>query len=405
MALTDLQVRTAKPKDKPYKLADSGGLFLLVTTSGGKLWRFKYRVSGKEKLLALGSYPDLSLADARELRDDARKQLAKDIDPFAVRKAKKEAQTEQETTFEVVAREWFSRNESAWSTGHAVTVKSRLVRDVYPVIGTRPVAEIKAPELLAMLQKIEARGNLETAYRIKVICGQVFRYAGQTGRTETDPTAVLRGALQKRKEKHHAAITDPKQVVKLLRDIDEYGGSFIVKSALLLAPLVFVRPGELQKAEWTEFNLDTAEWNIPAERMKMKEPHLVPLSTQALKILYSLKEVTGDGKYLFPNYRTTARPMSDVAVLAALRSMGYDKDTMTTHGFRAMARTIMEEVLQERYELIEHQLAHTVRDPNGRAYNRTTHLQARREMMQRWANYLDGLKAGAKVIPFKQKVA
>lgn len=405
MALTDLRVRTAKPKDKPYKLADSGGLFLLVTTSGGKLWRFKYRISGKEKLLAFGSYPDLSLADARELRDDARKQLAKEIDPSAVRKAKKEAQTEQETTFEVVAREWFSRNESAWSTGHAVTVKSRLVRDVYPVIGSRPVAEIKAPEILAMLQKIEARGNLETAYRIKVICGQVFRYAGQTGRTESDPTAVLRGALQKRREKHHAAITDPKLVAKLLRDIDEYGGSFIVKSALQLAPLVFVRPGELQKAEWAEFDLDNAEWNIPAARMKMGEAHLVPLSTQALNILKSLKAVTGEGKYLFPNYRTTARPMSDVAVLAALRSMGYDKDTMTTHGFRATARTIMEEVLQERYELIEHQLAHTVRDPNGRAYNRTTHLQARREMMQRWSNYLDGLKAGAKVIPFTLKVA
>ncbi len=402
MALTDMQVRTAKPTEKSYKLTDSGGLFLFVSPSGGKLWRMKYRVAGKEKLLSFGMYPDISLAEAREQRDAARKQIANGIDPSEVRKAKKEAQTEQETTFEVVAREWFSRKEPEWSPGHAVTVKSRLIRDVYPVIGNRVITEIKAPEILAMLQKIEARGNFETAYRIKVICGQVFQYAGQTGRTEIDPTRMLKGALAKRKEKHHAAITDPKEVAKLLRDIDAYGGSFIVKCALQLAPLVFVRPGELQKAEWAEFDLDSAEWNIPAERMKMKQAHLVPLSSQAVKILKALHEVTGDCKYVFTNYRTHTRPMSDVAMLAALRSMGYDKDTMTTHGFRAMARTITEEVLHVPYELIEHQLAHTVRDPNGRAYNRTTHLEARKAMMQRWSNYLYDLKSVAKVIPISK---
>lgn len=404
MPLTDMQIRSLKPAEKPYKKADSGGLFLLVDKSGGKWWRFKYRFGGKEKQLSLGTYPDTSLSDARDKRDAARKQHANGIDPGAIRKAMKDAHTEQETTFEVVAREWFSNNEAAWNLGHAVTVKSRLERDVYPAIGSRPISEIKAPEILAMLRHIEARGVLETAYRIKIICGQVFRYAAATGRTEIDPTGVLKGALQKRKEKHHAAITEPKQVAELLRAIDGFQGTFVVKCALMLAPMLFVRPGELQKAEWSEFDLDSAEWNIPANRMKMKQPHLVPLSKQAVKILRELNNVTGDGKYVFTCIRSATRPMSNAAMLAALRRMGYDKDTMTPHGFRATARTILEEVLQERYELIEHQLAHTVRDPNGRAYNRTMHLEARRAMMQKWSDYLDDLKAVAKVIPISSRL-
>ncbi|HEY6872295.1 MAG TPA: integrase arm-type DNA-binding domain-containing protein [Geobacteraceae bacterium] len=397
-------VEGAKAVDKDLRLYDGKGLFLLVTTKGGKWWRFKYAFEGKAKTLSFGTYPEVSLADARECRDDARKLLAKGIDPGEVRRAQKESQTEDVATFEVIGREWFHKNERFWSPGHAKTVKGRLERDVFPAIGPRSIVEIKAPELLAMLHKIEARGNFETAYRIKVICGQVFRYAAQTGRTESDPTPMLKGSLAKRQEKHHAAITDPRGLARLLRDIDEYEGSFIVKCALQLAPMVFVRPGELQKAEWSEFNFDTAEWNIPPNRMKMKQAHLVPLSKQALGVLKALHAVTGEGKYVFPNYRTTSRPMSDVAMLAALRSMGYDKDTMTTHGFRATARTLMEEVLNERYELIEHQLAHTVRDANGRAYNRTTHLQARREMMQRWSDYLDSIKAMAKVIPISKAV-
>lgn len=393
MALTDVQVRTAKPKDKEFKLTDGGGMFLLVKPSGGKLWRLKYRFGGKEKLLALGRYPDISLAEARDRRHEARNKLANGIDPGEVRKAQKAAQTEQETTFEVVAREWYAKNEAGWSPTHAVMVKTRLEKYVFPEIGGRPIAEIKAPEVLKLVHALEARGVIETAYRTKVICGQVFRYAVATGRADGDPTAALKGAMAKRKVKHHASITNPKEIAPLLRAIEGYQGTFHVKCALRLAPLVFVRPGELQNAEWAEFDLEAAEWNIPAERMKMKQPHLVPLSRQAVEILKELYAVTGNERFLFPG-RTPARPMSNNAINAALRYMGFDKETMTGHGFRAMARTILDEVLQVRPDFIEHQLAHAVKDPNGRAYNRTAHLAERRKMMQLWADYLDGLKAG-----------
>lgn len=397
--LTDLQVSRAKPQDKPVTLFDGGGLFLLVTPSGGKLWRLKYRIGGKEKLLSLGKYPDISLAEARDRRHEARNKIANDIDPGDVKKAQKAAQTEQETTFEVVAREWYIKNEPVWVPTHAIMVKSRLEKYVFPEIGNRPISEIKAPEVLKLIQALEARGIIESAYRTKIICGQVFRYAVATGRADGDPTAALKGAMAKRKVKHHASITNPKEIGPLLRAIDGYQGVFHITCALRLAPLVFVRPGELQKAEWAEFDLETAEWNIPAAKMKMKQPHLVPLSRQALEIIRELRKVTGDGKYLFPG-RTPARPMSNNTINAALRYMGFDKETMTGHGFRAMARTILDEVLHVRPDIIEHQLAHAVKDPNGRAYNRTAHLEARREMMQQWADYLDGLKAGAKVLPF-----
>lgn len=404
MALTDVKVRNAKPTDKQVKLFDGDGLFLLVmppgkkTPNGSKCWRFKYRFAGKEKLLALGTYPEVSLSDARDKRTEARRQIAAGIDPGEARKARKVANAEKAAnTFEVVAREWYGKNEPVWSPTHAVMVISRLEKDVFPAIGKRPVSEIKAPDVLKMLQNIEARGVIETAYRIKIVCGQVFRYATATGRAEGDPTAALKGTLSKRRVKHHASITDPKEAAVLLRAIDGYQGGFVVRQALRLAPLVFVRPGELRKAEWAEIDLGNAEWNIPAEKMKMKQPHLVPLSKQAVEILRELQPVTGSGKYLFPG--RASKPMSENGINAALRYLGYDKDIMTGHGFRAMARTILDEVLQVRIDFIEHQLAHAVKDPNGRAYNRTSHLAERKKMMQTWADYLDGLKSGAKVIP------
>jgi len=399
--LTDMKIQKVKRQEKDITLFDGGGLYLLVKPSGGKLWRFKYRFEGKQSLLAFGSYPEISLQDARQKRDEARRQLAKSIDPGAVRKAQKQAKTESTETFELIAREWHARFISTWTKGHAETIMSRLERDLFPWIGKRPIAEIKAPELLGVLRRVESRGALESAHRIRTICGQVFRYAVATGRAERDPAADLRGALPQPQEKHRAAITEPKKVAELLRAIDGYQGSFIVKCALRLAPLVFVRPGELRHAEWEEVSFENAEWNIPANKMKMKEPHLVPLSKQAIEILKELKEYTGASRYVFPSGRTFDRPMSDNAILAALRRMGYTKDEMSGHGFRAMARTILDEVLQVRPDFIEHQLAHAVRDPNGRAYNRTAHLNERRKMMQLWADYLDGLKTGAKILPFK----
>jgi len=399
--LTDIKVQKAKPKDKPVSIFDGGGLYLLVTPSGGKLWRFKYRFDKQEKKIAFGSYPEISLLDARRRRDDARKLLANNVDPGAVRKAQKQAKAEEMETFEVIAREWFNKFKHTWKASHSERIISRLGKNVFPYIGSKPINNIKAPELLGVLRRIEARGIIHSAHIIRGVCGQVFRYAVATGRAERDPSADLRGALPPVKTLNRAAITDPVKAGELLRAIDNYRGSFVVQSALKFAPLVFVRPGELRHAEWSEIDFDKAEWNIPADKMKMKQPHLVPLSKQAIEILTEIKKLTGGGQYVFPG-RTSTRPMSDNAILAALRYMGFEKTEMSGHGFRAMARTILDEVLQTRPDLIEHQLAHAVRDPLGRAYNRTQHLDERRKMMQKWADYLDGLKAGAKVIPFRK---
>lgn len=403
--LTATEVDKTKPGDKPKYLFDGKGLFLLITPQGGKWWRFKYSLDGKTKTISFGTYPEISLADARKRREDARKLIANGVDPGEVRKAQKAAKTETVDTFEVIAREWHRKFSGTWSACHAETTIGRLQLDVFPVMGARPIAEIRAPELLAMLRRIESRGALETAHRVRTICGQVFRYAVATGRAERDPAADLKGALPPYKKSHLAAITDPKDVAPLLRAMDGYKGSFVVKSALQLAPLVFVRPGELRQAEWAEIDLDAAEWNIPAERMKMKQPHLVPLSKQAIEILLELKALTGNSRYLFPSGRSFSRPMSNNAINAALRRMGFDKDEMTGHGFRAMARTILDEVLQVRPDYIEHQLAHAVRDPNGRAYNRTAHLAERKKMMQAWADYLDRLKSGAKVVQLRERMS
>ncbi|RPJ22727.1 MAG: DUF4102 domain-containing protein, partial [Desulfobacteraceae bacterium] len=339
MPLTDAKARNAKPKNNQFKLFDTDGLFLLVSPAGGKWWRFKYRLGGKEKLISLGTYPEVSLAQARARRDEARGQVADGIDPSQARKALKAARVQNESTFEVVAREWHTKFTPTWTPGHAVTIKSRLEFNVFPWIGERPVNEIKAPELLMVLRRIESRGAFETAHRIRSICGQVFRYAVATGRAERDPAADLRGALPPVKPKHHSAITDPEKVAGLLRAIDSYQGSLVTKCALRLAPYLFVRPGELRQMEWAQINLEAGEWNIPAEKMKTRQPHLVPLAHQTLEILRELHPLTGTGKYVFPNPRTSKRPMSNNAVLAALRRMGFEKEEMTGHGFRAMART------------------------------------------------------------------
>lgn len=400
--LTDTAIRKAKPADKPQRLFDGGGLYLEVSPAGGKLWRLKYRFGGKEKRLAIGIYPDTGLADARGKRDEARKLLAAGIDPGEQRKAEKAAGGERAAnSFEIVAREWLARQ--TWVEGYRVKVEAWMTGDVYPYIGARPVAELAAPEFLRVARRIEERGAIESAHRVLQTCGQIMRYAIATGRTDRNPVADLKGALAAPAERHHAAITDPAELGGLLRAIEGYTGDVVTRAALKLSALLFVRPGELRHAEWAEIDLDAAEWNIPAGKMKMRQPHLVPLCGQAVMILRELQPLTGRWQYVFPGGRSPRRPMSNNAINAALRRMGYGTDSMTAHGFRATARTILDEVLGYRPDYIEHQLAHAVKDPNGRAYNRTAHLAERRKMMQGWADYLDGLRAGGAVVPFKRK--
>ena len=395
MSLTDTTIRHAQPRDKPRKLFDGRGLYLEVAPSGGKWWRLKYRFAGKEKRLSLGVYPDVSLKQARQRREEARQLLAREIDPSEYRKAQKAAREQRSAnSFEAVAREWFTKHSPNWATSHASRILSRLERDIFPWIGGQPVALLTAPQLLTVVHRMEQRGALETAHRCLQNCGQVFRYAVATGRADRDPSWDLRGALPAVKGKHFAALTDPKQVGPLLRVLDGYQGTLIVRCALRLAPLVFVRPGELRRAEWSDIDLEAAEWRYTIT--KTDTPHIVPLSRQAVEILRELYPLTGQGRYVFPSARTPRgdRPMSDNAILAALRSMGIGKQEMSGHGFRAMARTLLDEVLGFRPDFIEHQLAHAVRDPNGRAYNRTAYLPERRKMMQVWADYLDRLRAG-----------
>ena len=402
MPVTDTTIRNAKPGEKPKKLYDAGGLYLEIAPAGGKWWRFKFRYGGKEKRLSFGVYPEVSLKEARAKRDEARKLLTEGIDPSETRKLQKVAGAERAAnSFEVVAREWFDKQAPHWATGHSSKIIRRLEKDVFPWIGARPIAEIKAPELLATLRRIEGRGANETAHRAQQNCGQVFRYGVVTGRCERDPSADLRGALAPVKPTHFAAIVDPKEAGALLRAIDGFRGTFVVQSALRLAPLLFVRPGELRTALWTQFDLEKGEWRYTVS--KTKSEHLVPLATQAIAILEELKPLTGQGAYVFAG-RNPRRPMSDAAVNAALRRMGYDTKTeITGHGFRAMARTILAEELGVRPEVIEHQLAHRVPDALGTAYNRTKFLAERRAMMQQWADYLDTLKAGAEIVPLTRR--
>ncbi len=405
MTMTDTAIKQAKPKDKPYRMFDADGLYLEVAPSGGKWWRFKFRFGGKEKRLSVGVYPEVTLKQARERRDEARRLLAEGIDPGEHRKITKTmVASRTEDSFEAVAREWFAKFSPTWAESHASKIIRRLEVDVFPWLGCRPVGEITAMELLTILRRIEDRGALDTAHRAKQNCGQVFRYAVATGRAQNDPSSALRGALPPPKEGHFPTVTDPQAIGELLRAIDGYTGSFVSRAALRLAPLVFVRPGELRKAEWAELDLDTATWTIPGERMKAREKHVVPLSTQAVAILRELYPLTGHvGKYVFPGARSADRPMSENTVLAALRRMGYEVGMMTGHGFRSMASTILNEQGWHR-DAIERQLAHAERDSVRAAYNYAEHMPERKKMMQAWAAYLDQL-AGRNVVPLRAATA
>lgn len=392
--LTDTAIRNAKPGTKPVKLFDGGGLYLEVSPAGGKWWRLKYRFNGKEKRISLGTYPEVSLKDAREHRDTQRKLVAAHIDPSANRKAEKLAKASHAAnSFEQVTREWFAKHSPSWAADHGRRKIRLFERDIFPAMGKRPIAEITAPDLLAVVHQIERRGALETARRALNYSGQVFRYAVASGRATMDPSGALRGALSPAKSEHFAAITEPSRLAGILRVLDGYEGTLTVRCALRFMPLVFVRPGELRKAEWSQIDLDAAEWRYTVS--KTNTPHIVPLSRQAVEILRELYPLTGQGRFAFPGARSSSRPMSDNAILAAMRTMGIEKDVMTGHGFRAAARTILDEVLGVRPDFIEHQLAHAVRDPNGRAYIRTAFLPERKAMMQQWADYLDKLKAEA----------
>lgn len=400
MPLTDTAIRAAKSAEKPYKLPDEKGLFLLIHPNGSKYWRQKYRYAGKEKTLAHGVYPDVGLKEARERRDEARKLLANGADPSETKKAQKSAKVlRAANSFEIVAREWYEKNRETWAASHADKIIRRLEIDVFPWLGGRPIAEITAPEVLTVLRRIEGRGVLETAHRANGNISQVFRYAIATGRAERDPVPDLRGALPAVRHTNFAAITEPAKAGELLRAIDAFRGTLVVQSALRLAPLLFARPGELRQALWSGFDLENAEWRYFVT--KTKTDHSVPLARQAVAILRDLHALTGHGRYVFPG-RDPKLPMSETAVNAALRRMGYDTKTeITGHGFRAMARTILAEELHCKPEVIEHQLAHKVPDTLGTAYNRTKFLKERRAMMQQWADYLDKLKAGADVIPLR----
>ncbi len=393
MALTDVKIKNAKPKEKPYKLADEKGLYLLINPNGSKLWKCKYRFLNKEKKLSFGAYPDVTLAQSREKRDEARKQLADDIDPGILKNSiKRSKQLAAGNSFEAIAREWHAKFTPRWTLEHSKRTLIRLEQNIFPWVGKRPIIEVTAPEILSALRRIESRGAIETAHRVHQLCGQIFRYAIASGRAERDISADLKGALAPVKKKHHASIIDPTEIGKLLRAIDDYIGFFITKCALQLAPLFFVRPGELRKAEWLEFNFETAEWRIPANKMKMRVMHIVPLSTQAIAILKSLQAYSGDYQYVFPGIRTKTRPMSENTVLAALRRLGYSPDEMTGHGFRSMASTLLNEQGWNR-DAIERQLAHAERNNIRAAYNYAEYLPERRNMMQSWADYLDELKA------------
>lgn len=393
MPLSDAAIRRVKATEKQQKLSDGGGLFLLVHPNGSRYWRWKYRVNGKEKLLGMGIYPDVSLAKAREAREDARRLLASGVDPSEHRKAATASRAVADgESFEVITREWLAGR--PWVPAYGKKVIAWFEKDVFPYIGARRAGDLKASDFLQVARRMEARDAFESAHRVMQNCGQVMRYAVATDRAERNPVADLRGALVPAPEKNHAAIVDPVQLGGLLRALHAYHGTPVVQAALKLAPVVFVRPGELRQAEWTEFDLDAGLWSIPATRMKMRQAHIVPLPRQAVEVLRELQPVTGHGQYVFAGGRSDKRPMSEVAVLAALRVMGFDKDTVTGHGFRATARTLLDEVLGFRPDIIEHQLAHAVKDPNGRAYNRTTHLVERTRMMQEWADYLDRLRAG-----------
>jgi len=409
--LTDAQCRNATcPPDKPRgRVSDAGGLYLEVSPAGSKRWFLKYRAGGKEKRLALGSYPDVSLTAARKARDAAKLNKSEGRDPIQIRKVEKlMATTPDADTFKVTALEWFDLKLASWSSHYAIREKRNLEKDLFPHFAARRIGDILPIELLAAVRAVEDRGALDVAHRVLTTAGQVLRYAVATGRAQRDVSADIKGALKPHHGKHFAAITDPLKLGELIRVIRGYQGGPIVRAALQLAPLLFQRPGELRAAAWAEFDLDAALWTIPAARMKRSvdgkkngEPHLVPLPTQAVEILRKLQPITGHSKLCFFGERSHERPISDNTLRAALLTLGYGPDRQSVHGFRATARTLLAEVLDVDPLVIEAQLAHAVKDANGRAYNRTTYMKHRAGMMQAWADYLDKLAKGADVIQFK----
>jgi integrase len=407
MSVTDTAIKSAKPREKPYKLSDEKGLYVQVNPGGSKLWHLKYRFAGKEKRLAFGAYPGVTLAMAREQQIEAQRLLRNDVDPGEHKKqAKRAAKVAAANSFEAVAREWFAKFSTKWAESHSCKVLLRLDNDLIPWLGSRPISSIEADELLIAIRRVENRGALDSAHRCLGTSSQIFRYAIATSRAKRNPAADLRGALPPvPNDSHFPSITDLDQVGELLRAIDRYKGNFTTRCALRLAPLVFLRPINLRKAEWTQVDLKAALIRIPGALVKMREDLVVPLASQAIAIVEELYPLTGHGRYLFPCEGKKGPPMSENTVNGALRRLGYGSDEMCGHGFRAMARTILDEVLGYRVEWIEAQLAHTVKDPNGRAYNRTAFLDDRRKMMQGWADYLDQLRSNNVVVSITRHAA
>ena len=404
--LSEVKIRNAKPRDKAFILTDGDGLFLLVTPSGGKLWRFRYYFDRKRKDIAFGTYPEIPLADARQRRDEARRQLANGIDPGAVRKAIKAARNEAAAnSFETIALEFHIHRKNEWTQDHAATIMTRMEKDIFPWIGAIPITAVTAKDIKGVVDRVKSRGTIEAARRLLTIISQVFTYAISTDRANFNIAQGLKGYLPptSKTRKHMSAVTDPRELAPLLRAMDAYQGSFVAQCALKLLPLFFCRPGELRHIEWSEVDFESEQISIPAPKMKMRADHIIPLSSQAMAILKELHPLTGHGKYVFPSVRSLSRCMSDNTINAALRRMGFDGSIVVAHGFRATARTLLHEVLQANPYVIEAQLAHRVPDALGTAYNRTTHITERRKMMQLWADYLDGLKAGAKVIPLTRQ--
>ena len=392
MPLTDTAIKNSKLKDTDYKLADEKGMYLLVKQAG-KYFRLDYRFAGKRKTLALGVYPETSLKEARAKRDEARKLLSINIDPLEAKKAKKlQWIADEKSSFQIIALEWFEKMRSNWSEGHAQRKWHLLEKHVFPVFGKVPIKNITARELLTLLEKMQSRGTIENAHRVKGICGEIFRYGIRADRCERDPSQDLQGALIPKRKKHMATITDPKEVSGLLRAIDGYTGDFVTKCALKLTPYLMLRPGEVRHAEWSEIDFEKKQLRISAEKMKMKRIHIVPLAEQAITIIKQIQPVTGHGKYVFPSVRSKDRPMSENTITAALRRMGFTKEEMTAHGFRGMASTLLHEN-GFKSDVIEAQLAHAERNKVKAAYNHAEYLTERTDMMNWWADYLDKLRA------------
>ena len=408
MPLSDIKVKSLKAgikpdgttTSKPYRVTDEKGLYIEITPKGGKRWRFKYRFGGKEKLLSLGVYPDVSLKAARARRDDLRVQVADGIDPAELRKAEK-ITTGGLNSFEAMAREWHIKFSANWGEEYSTRTLLHLEKNIFPWLGSKNINDVTPPELLATIRRIESRGAVDTAHRVLQICAAIYRYAVTTGKAERNQAADLKGALPPAKTKHHASITDPKEIGGLMRAIQGYSGSIITATALKLSPLLFVRPGELRQAEWSDIDLENSEWRIPAEKMKMRVVHIVPLSKQAIDIFKDIHPLTGRDKYVFPSNRTVTRPMSNNTINAALRRLGFTKEEMTAHGFRSMASTLLNEQGWNG-DAIERQLAHSEGNGVRAAYNYAQHLPERKKMMQAWADYLDSLASGADVIPINR---